>query len=371
MEKTSIFHEEWVTVTSFLPIGWQDKAKELGALIRRRKIDNPDTLLRVLLIHLAEGMSFRTTSAYAEEANLCDINDASLIHRLRASKEWLHWLAQELLKRINTIPSPDNFSRKFNIRLVDSSMINEPGATGSLWRLHYCFRLDNFSCDTFEITTQHEGESFQRYPVEKNDLLIGDRNFCKRNGIVHVLNNQGHVLVRFHSTSLPLFNRRGKRLEILPLLRSLADGEAGDEDVWFKDPNDGSLVKGRILALRKSKEATEKAKKEIRKDASRKSRNLKPNTLEYGEYIILFTTLNRHRFSGEELLTQYRYRWQIELIFKRLKSIIGIGHLPKSNPDSSIAWLYGKMILALLTELLYREAEFFSPWGYPLGGYGR
>ena len=345
MKNKSIFHEGWVVLTRFLPVGWQDKAKEQGALIRRRKIDNPDTLLRVLLIHLAEGMSFRNTSAYAQEANLCDINDASMIHRLRASKEWLHWIALELLKRIKAIPSADNLSRKFNVRLVDSSMITESGATGSLWRLHYCFQMNNFSCDTFEITTQQEGESFCRYSVSKDDLLIADRNFCKRNGIVHVLDNHGHVLVRYHSTNLPLLNRRGKRLEILPLLRSLADGEAGDFDVWFKKPdNENSLVKGRILALRKSQESIEKAQKEIRKDASKKSRKLKPDTLEYAEYIILFTTLNRHRFSGEELLTQYRYRWQIELIFKRLKSIIGIGHLPKSNPDSSIAWLYGKMV---------------------------
>ena len=368
MENLSIFHEDWVIITQFLPDGWRDKAKEKRALIRRRKIDNPDTLLRVLFIHLAEGISFRTTSAYAAEADLCDINDASMIHRLRAAKEWLHWIAQELVKRINTVFLTDPLSQKFNVRLIDSSMIREPGATGSQWRLHYGFRLNNFSCDAFEITTQQEGESFCRYSVSKNDLLIGDRSYCKRPGIVHVLKHQGQVLVRYHSTSLPLYNRRGKRLEILPLLRSLAATEAGDWDVWIRHPEDGSLVKGRILAMRKSKEALEKAQKDIRKEASKKSRKLKPDTLEYAEYIILFTTLNRHQFSGGELLTHYRYRWQIELIFKRLKSLVGIGHLPKSNPDSSLAWLYGKMILALLTELLYREAEFFSPWGYPFRG---
>jgi transposase len=115
-------------------------------------------------------------------------------------------------------------------------------------------------------------------------------------------------------------------------------------------------------------EAAEKEKKAIRHDASKKKRETRPETYEYAEYTIVFTTISRHYFSGEELLARYRYRWQIELAFKRLKSIIGIGHIPKSNPENGKAWLYGKMILALLTELVHREAELFSPWGYPFSG---
>jgi IS4 transposase len=146
----------------------------------------------------------------------------------------------------------------------------------------------------------------------------------------------------------------------------LRDGKAGDWDVWFEDPDDKRLVKGRLCSLRKSKEAMEKAKKQLRQTASKKRRTLRPETLEHAEYISIFTTVNRHNFKGEDILLLYRGRWQIELVFKRLKSIIGIGHLPKHNQESCIAWLYGKMVVALLVERLYQEAEFFSPWGYPL-----
>ncbi|MBC8278885.1 MAG: IS4 family transposase [FCB group bacterium] len=353
-------------LTKLLPDHWQDKARELGALIRRRKIDQADTLLRVLLMYLADDKSFRTVSAYAQEAGLCDINDTSLLNRLRLSKDWFHWMAQELLKRLNSNPLPEQAFKKFNVRLVDGTMINEPGVTGSSWRIHYSLRLSDLQCDAFRITSPKTGESFQRYPVEKNDLLIGDRGYCKRKGIVHVLKNQGHVLVRFHSTNLPLFNRRGKPVSVLSWLRSLPDGTPGDLDVWFKDPETDSLIKGRLCALRKSKEAIAKSRKKLHRYASKKSVRLKPETLEYAGYFIQFTTLNRHHFQVEELLNLYRYRWQIELIFKRLKGIMGIGHLPTMNEASSIAWLYGKMVVALLTECLYHEAEFFSPWGYPI-----
>ncbi len=44
------------------------------------------------------------------------------------------------------------------------------------------------------------------------------------------------------------------------------------------------------------------------------------------------------------------------------KRYVGVGHLPKKDPESCIAWLYGKMLVTLLVERLYREADFF-----PLG----
>lgn len=366
MDTTTIIHEDWEILCKYFPPGWQEKAKELGAVKRCRKIKSPATLLRVLLIHLAEGISFRSTAVYAQEAGLCEIKDSGLTYRLRQAKEWFHWITLGLLERLKTEHTPATGFKKFTPRLADSSIISEPGPTGSQWRLHYCFRLQNLHCDTFEITSQKEGESFCRYSVAANDLMMGDRNFCKRKGIVHVLEHQGHVLVRYHSLCLPLFNRQGKELSLLPYLRNLAADSVGDWDVWFKHPDQGSLIKGRILALRKSREAAEKEKKEILHDAAKKQRKTRPDTLEYAEYTIVFTTISRHYFSGEESLNMYRYRWQIELVFKRLKSIIGIGHIPKSNPENGKAWLYGKMILALLTELSYREAELFSPWGYPL-----
>jgi len=55
-----------------------------------------------------------------------------------------------------------------------------------------------------------------------------------------------------------------------------------------------------------------------------------------------------------------------QLNFKRMKSIAQLGHLPKYDDRSSRAWLYGKLLLALLTEKMIRVARTVSPWGYNL-----
>lgn len=361
-----IIKDDWEILKKFLPTGWEEKATELGALVRKRKIKNADTLLRVLLIHLADGKSLRTTSAYANEVGLCNINDVALLHRLRSCEKWFQWIAAELFKDLKGTPLPNNIFRKYRIRLVDGSSISEPGSTGTDWRIHYSFLLSTLRCDTFKITIPKEGETFIRYPVSADDLLVGDRGYCQRKGIMYVLRKNGHVLVRFHSTNLPLFNRMGRPFPVLKHLRSLEGVDVGDWDVWFKEPEGRNLIKGRLCALRKSKEAIEKSKKKLHRIASKQGRKLKPETIEHAEYITVFTTVTRHNFKGDMLLSLYRGRWQVELVFKRLKGIIGVGHLPKYNTESCISWLYGKMIIALLVERLYQEAEFFSPWGYPI-----
>ena len=62
----------------------------------------------------------------------------------------------------------------------------------------------------------------------------------------------------------------------------------------------------------------------------------------------------------------YRCRWQIELAFKRLKTLLGAGHVPKTDDQSARAWMQAKLLTALLVERLLLEAKIFSPWGYPL-----
>ena len=68
--------------------------------------------------------------------------------------------------------------------------------------------------------------------------------------------------------------------------------------------------------------------------------------------VIVFTTWRTVPTS--QILEWYRVRWQIELAFKRLKTLAQLGHLPKYDDRSSRAWLYGKLLVALLAQLFYR-----------------
>jgi transposase len=82
--------------------------------------------------------------------------------------------------------------------------------------------------------------------------------------------------------------------------------------------------------------------------------------------VLVFTTLSAEQATAKQVLEAYRLRWQIELTFKRLKSIAQLGHVPKYDDKSSRAWLYGKLLVALLTQKMARIGKTISPWGYLL-----
>jgi len=53
---------------------------------------------------------------------------------------------------------------------------------------------------------------------------------------------------------------------------------------------------------------------------------------------MVLTTFPEKEFSTARVLECYRYRWQIELVFKRFKQIAQLGRLPKYDDESAKAW---------------------------------
>jgi|SRR5882672_8912087 len=61
--------DDWEVLCSFLPEGWEQKARDFGALTRARGISGAGALLRILLIHIAMGCSLAETSVRAEQSD--------------------------------------------------------------------------------------------------------------------------------------------------------------------------------------------------------------------------------------------------------------------------------------------------------------
>jgi Transposase DDE domain len=260
---------------------------------------------------------------------------------------------------------PAAVGRRRRVRVVDGSVITEPGATGSTWRLHYSISLPSLQCDEVEVTGPEIGESFQRYTVHPADLLIGDRGLAQRRGIRHVVGAGGDVIVRLNLTNVPLVDGAGQHFALLPRLRHLRVAAVGDWPVSMTDRL--GRIAGRVCAIKKSRQATLWAQKRVRRKGSKAGRAVRAETLEAAGYIFVFTTLSGAQVAPTAVLEMYRGRWQVELAFKRLKSILAMGHLKKTDPDGAKAWLQGKLLAAALIEALIAVGERFSPWGYPLG----
>lgn len=358
--------EDWEMIVRLLPTGWKEKARELGALRRCREFPDAAMLLRVLLIHLAEGCSLRETAVRAAEGKLVSVSDVALLKRLRVSGPWFRWMGEELMQRWVRVSAAESLLKGGRrLRVVDGSTVSEPGATGSTWRLHYSAQLPSLSCDEVHVTEISTGESLSRFTVASGDVLIADRGFANRKGVRHVHRHGGSVIVRMNLTTLPLVEANGKPFKFLPRLRRLRIGQCGDWQAWIAaDQVDGPIA-GRVCAIKKSKAATQRAREQAQRDSAHGGHRIQPETLEAAAYILVFTTI-ADDVPASAILEFYRGRWQVEIAFKRLKSLLALGHLKKSDVDGAKAWLQGKLLVAILIETLISMAERFFPWGYPL-----
>jgi hypothetical protein len=360
---TNAAEEDWYVLASLFPEGWQEQAKQTGAIERQRGITDPDALLRLFLLHVARGYSLRETAVRAKESGLAAISDVGLLKRLRRSEEWLHWLCTRLVAD-NGVQMPGEDGPR-SARIVDGTIVKEPGKTGSQWRIVYSLRLPDLRCDYFDLTTTSgagTGETLARLPVTQSDLILADAGYCSGPGIQSVTSRGGAVVVRINPHNLPVRDRRGRSFVPLTHLQRLhRAGAIGEWKVLLEG------VEGRICGLRKSEAAIRLAHRRIERRAAKKQSKTKPETWEYAKYVAVFTT--DLSTAPQTILEWYRVRWQIELIFKRLKSLAQLGHLPKYDAQSSRAWLYGKLFVALLTQKLVRTGREISPWGYFLDGH--
>ena len=350
--------EDWSVLRQFLPRGWEDEARRTGALKRSRGVDGAEALLRVLLIHLAAGCSLAETAVRARAAGLAELSAVALFKRLQAAQDWLRWLAeQERRLLVESVPAT---SRR--LRAVDATVVSEPGSTGTDWRIHYAINLTDLQCDFFELTDKHGGESWRRIPVAAGDVVLGDRLYAHPVGVSHVVGSGGDVLVRLNWYTLPLYTESGAAVEVIKALRGLKVGTIRDLPAWVR-PRQGVPVSGRLIAIRRSAEATRLVRKKQDRKASKQQKKVSRKSREAAKYFMVWTSLPATT-PASEVLEFYRCRWQIELSFKRMKSILGLGHLPKKDPASARAWLHGKLLTSLLVERIIQAANAFSPWGY-------
>lgn len=366
MTKHNLADENWDYLLTLLPADWQELAKTAGGVRRLRGATSLSSLLRTLLLHIAHGCSLRTTSVVAKAAGWASMSDVALLNRLRACEGWLCALCGGLLE--DSGMSLPQTHRGLRMRLVDSTIIKEPGDTGSQWRVLYSLSVPDWQCDFFRLTSTKgagNGESLKYFSIKPGDCLLADKGFSHLTGIESVHRSGGSVIVRLNDQNTPLEQENGAPVELLAWLKSLPlPGQVGEMGVWLPAAKGSKeRIPARLCAVRKSLEATTLAERKLKRKASRMQSDLRKVTLEYSAWIVVLTTVDQGVLVDVEVLQWYRVRWQIELAFKRLKSLGDVGHLPKHDAASSRAWVYGKLLIALLTEKMQRHAVAFSPWG--------
>ena len=336
-------------------LGWDlaGSAKASGALVRRREIQTAKDLLRMVLVYCLTDWSLDQVGMWALLQGIGSLSKVAVRQRLRNSSVWMGqlvglWLQQRCaaLQQLGGLM----------VRLMDATVISRSGSPGTGWRVHLLFDLLQLRVAGLELTDAHGGETLARIPPQPGEIRIADRGYAFLSGIVTLLAT-AYLVLRINWQNLPLYQLDGQRFDLPAWLKTLT--HATECWVMVKDGPDSYPL--RLLACPLPPEARQAAIRRARRAATKKKHQLHPNTLLAAGFLLLLTNLPADPWSLQQVLWLYRLRWQVELYFKRLKSILTIDHLRAQDDALAQTYLLGKLLAALLLDDLLQQTRLQQP----------
>lgn len=353
-----------VAFTEFLkelPADYAEMAYEFKAFTRRRKVKTPAHLLQLLMLYCGLDQALRTTAGTFTLLQE-HLTDTAVRQRLMACGPWLKALLYAML------PAAATVLRSVRLLVVDGSSLQGPGATGTDYRVHLVLDLTNLTLHAVQVSGVEGAESLARFPWQVGDIVLADRGYNRPRVILQLSARQVWVVVRLMPTAMPLYLREtgaehsdpaAVRLDVAAHLRAVT-GETVSVPVWLRAQE--MHGPGWLHAVQLPPAAADAARRRCRKVAKRKGWTPSAAALFLAGWMMVFTTVPPDAVDGTAVLALYRCRWQVELMFKRLKSLLDLDHL-RTQQHSLLGevWILGKLLYALVIE---RHIAHQSQWDW-------
>ena len=338
-------------------------ARSTRAFRRARGVRSGTDLLRLALAWACGGYSLQRVVAWAAEQDIAHLSDEALIQRLHGAVAYLEAVSQALLMQVGVAPSWHG--RVF--RVADSTSLSKPASKGTDWRIHGVYDLGGGGFTHLEVTDGHGAEALDRGAPVAGEIRVADRGYANAQAWQRFLQTQSagvDFIVRMRWNTIRLVDQAGGLFDIIAWLKDRpAESATHEITVWAQSGKHQPPIAIRLIARRKTPEAIAKAHKDLRQRASRKQTQLDPRSLVAADYLVLATSLPAATFPASEVLAGYRLRWQIELAFKRLKSLMNIDEIRTRSEPGTRCWLYAHLIVALLCDDLSQDVLESFPSG--------
>lgn len=336
----------WTYIALELPENLDSSAYDSGALIRRKGVASAEVLLRLILTYGVTDLSIKGVAAWASSVKLADLSHVALFYRIRDARDWLSNLIATMLN-IEVAPA---LPEGLKVTLVDATGVTGPGSKGTEWQLHTGISPSTGQITSVRLTDQSVGESYANYPVQSGEVYVGDRAYALATGIAHVHERGGYVAARANLRAIRLC--RTDRTVFSPLAEQEKVPKAGvvHYDVLIPVPPDRRTRSHKTWKLAEARIWIQ-------------ARLLAIRTIK-NEVIWVITTIPPYLADDKVVMELFRVRWQIELEFKRLKSLLHLDALPSRQGPTAESWILARILAAILVERLLRNSGVFSPWGY-------
>jgi hypothetical protein len=346
MDSRSLHEDDWEYVRRLLPADLEDSARTTQAVRRCRNIPDAAALIRMALAYALTDLSLKDVAAWASSLQLAEITGPGLFYRLREAEGWLERvLGQTLAEQVPLETSG------LPIRVVDATVVNGPGGRVAVeWRAHVLVSAVTGTIRSVQLTGDEGGEKLSRYVVPEGEVVLGDRAYGTARGLHAVSQQRARVVVRFNPVNLKTCDRQRRRI----YLREREE----------KVPSVGAVEFAILVPVPPPPTRSHKTWDLAKAIAWIPARAVAARTRS-GEVIWILTSLP-NSVPALAVMGLYRLRWQIELLFKRLKSLLHWDTLPSRQGPTAKSWMLARFLAAALAQRLVEPNGPLSPWGYEI-----
>ena len=290
----------------------------------------------------------------------------------RMNKRALVFLQEMIRKALTKVQTLDQvcddglFTYFTKVYLVDSTGFGLPeslqdlfpGAGGSATKAgakiqtvwdYKSSRFDHFALTAWNIPDNKYVDTVVAL-ARKGILFLWDLGYFKVQALAHIADASAYFLSRLnHQTNIyETVAGRLSPLALVPFLHSVK-GNMAEKDIVIGAK---AQVKSRLIVSRVPEMSVNERRRKARKNAKKKGYTPSQAHLTLLAWNLFITNVPQTIWKTETVIKVYPLRWQIELIFKSWKSYLHLASIKTRKEDTTLCYLYGRMLLILLNYAL-------------------
>jgi hypothetical protein len=263
---------------------------------------------------------------------------------------------------ISTQPTALPLLERFNgVYIRDSSVISLPQALETIWsgcatsqgssaavklhsRLEVC--SGQMGGPILVAGREHDSSSpFQTEKLPKEALRMGDLAFFSLKQF-KTDDEEGIWWLSRYKSGTRIYDLQGQPIDLLPWLRR----QTANQVEFPIQLGKTERLACRLLVVRVPPQVVEKRRRKLKEYARKQQVPLTADLLELAQWTLLLTNLPQELLSIPEALVLVRVRWQIELLFKRWKSLFKIDEWRSTDIWRILTELYAKLLGAVIQQ---------------------